>query len=82
MGNGEAEFVESNIVLADGGDRFGVSALTFDIHEELLWMGNEGVCIDRIVYTSDSSQLIPNFRAMLLHIMGLACKSTHLFKFI
>lgn len=39
----QAEYVEFGTVLADGGDRFGVSAMTFDTQEELLWMGNEGV---------------------------------------
>lgn len=38
-----AEFHETRTVLADGGDRFGVSTCTFDPVEELLWMGNQGV---------------------------------------
>lgn len=41
----DAEYVQSHCILADGGDRFGVSALTFDKHEDLLWMGNQGVRI-------------------------------------
>lgn len=46
----QAEYVEFGTVLADGGDRFGVSAVTFDTQEELLWMGNEGVNIFEIIY--------------------------------
>lgn len=38
-----AEFHETRTLLADGGDRFGVSTITFDTIEELMWMGNQGV---------------------------------------
>lgn len=38
-----AEFHETRTLLADGGDRFGVSTVTFDTVEELMWMGNQGV---------------------------------------
>ncbi|KAL2715595.1 PAN2-PAN3 deadenylation complex catalytic subunit PAN2 isoform X1 [Vespula squamosa] len=37
-----AEFHETRTLLADGGDRFGVSTATFDTIEELMWMGNQG----------------------------------------
>lgn len=40
-----AEFHETHTLLADGGDRFGVSTVTFDTMEELMWMGNQGVLV-------------------------------------
>lgn len=36
------DYQESQTVLVDGGDRFGVSAVTVDRKEELVWMGNSG----------------------------------------
>ncbi|XP_066260794.1 PAN2-PAN3 deadenylation complex catalytic subunit PAN2 [Euwallacea similis] len=38
----DSEYIQTQCVLADGAERFGVSSLTFDRHEELLWMGNQG----------------------------------------
>ncbi|KAK3103914.1 hypothetical protein FSP39_022867 [Pinctada imbricata] len=37
----EGEFTEIHNIMVDGGDRFGVSTLSFDT-QELLWMGNQG----------------------------------------
>lgn len=35
-------FTEKSSILIDGGDRFGVSAIHWDLQEELLWVGNQG----------------------------------------
>ena len=40
----EGEFHPMHHVMVDGGERFGVSSVMFDGQEELLWMGNQGVC--------------------------------------
>ncbi|XP_038209667.1 PAN2-PAN3 deadenylation complex catalytic subunit PAN2 isoform X1 [Zerene cesonia] len=40
--NPDADYEVRSSVLVDGGDRFGVSAVTFDKFEELIWMGNAG----------------------------------------
>lgn len=39
----DTEYVQTQCVLADGAERFGIAAIAFDQHEELVWMGNEGV---------------------------------------
>lgn len=52
----DAEFQETHTILADGGERFGVSAVAFDQQEELLWMGNQGVSILNIFLTFNALQ--------------------------
>jgi hypothetical protein len=37
------EIGELGSILTDGSDHFGVSTVLFDSHEELIWVGNEGV---------------------------------------
>lgn len=39
----DTEYVQTQCVMADGAERFGIAAIAFDQHEELLWMGNQGV---------------------------------------
>lgn len=43
IGQTVPEYLEMGTIQADGGDTFGVSTIQFDTHEELIWMGNEGV---------------------------------------
>ena len=40
----DGEYKQIHSFMVDGGDRFGVSSLCFDT-QELLWMGNQGVCM-------------------------------------
>lgn len=37
------EFQRVHSLLVDGGDRYGVSSVTIDLSEELIWVGNQGV---------------------------------------
>ena len=47
------EFSPLSSVLGDGG--VGISALAFDTHEELLWMGNQ---VGRLLYFNSKNELI------------------------
>ena len=42
------EIGELASILMDGSDRFGVSTVLFDSHEELIWVGNEGVSLQTL----------------------------------
>lgn len=56
----ESEYIQTQCVLADGGDRFGVCALAFDKSEELLWMGNQGVSASKNYFIKKAELLLSN----------------------
>lgn len=46
--NGEiirAEYEETQTILTDNCSQYGITATCFDTHENLLWVGNQLVCI-------------------------------------
>lgn len=82
------EYVETNKIIVDGGDRYGVSTLCYD-SQELLWMGNQGGHVTSYFglelqkYTSfqvhmneDVRQIVPLARGVLsLTQSCLACNN-------
>ena len=83
------EIGELASILMDGSDRFGVSTLLFDSHEELIWVGNEGVsCIYRgktlshtCIFSEERlNEILILSRVILHHILDQMCRSTHHFK--
>lgn len=77
----ENEYIQTQCVLADGGDRFGVCALAFDKTEELLWMGNQGVRTDMILSRSKLDYTLC-FRAMSHRTLLVQCRNTLPFKYM
>ena len=69
------EYMAFGTVQADGGDRFGVSSICFDAHEELIWMGNEGVSAQQYCVCFYLIKYL--LRVMSHPTMAMACKNTH-----
>lgn len=82
MGQSDPEYSEFGTVLADGGDRFAVSAICFDSQEELLWMGNEGVR-SHLFFVYIAIAYLQYFCRVTLHrIMVQECKNIPPFKYM
>lgn len=86
IGQTVPEYLELGSILADGGETFGVSTIRFDNHEELLWMGNEGVS-DEFFFRTNILYFIEIYLLLLgscyillqrsyakIHIIPSACK--------